>query len=143
MLEELRPGIEERHLIVERDLEAVRLWGRAHNLKRAVQNLLDNAVKLSPTSSTLHVSLAKDDEASLSVQDEGPGVSTFRQPQLFQRFLGGGAGSGTGLELYLTRRIAEAQGGQIRYTRTSKDRSPFTLMMPVAGEPVAGGKGHA
>jgi len=147
-LEELRPRIEERRLIVERDFQAVRLWGRAHDLRRAVQNLLDNAVKFSPTGSTLRVFLNEEDgEASLSVQDEGPGVSASRQPQLFQRFRGGGAGSGTGLGLYLTRRIAEAHGGTIRYTRTSKNRSLFTLTLPVTGEPVPGelgigGKAH-
>ncbi|WP_225429788.1 sensor histidine kinase [Deinococcus detaillensis] len=148
VLEDLRPRIEERRLIVERDLEAVRLWGRPHDLRRAVQNLLDNAVKFSPLASTLRVSLGEEDsEAILSVQDEGPGVSASRQPQLFQRFRGGGAGSGTGLGLYLTRRIAEAHGGHVRYTRTSKNRSLFTLTLPVTGEPApeelgSGGKAH-
>ena len=58
----------------------------------------------------------EDGEAVLSVQDEGPGVIAARMAQLFQRFRGGGAGSGTGLGLYLTRRIAEAHGGNVSAT---------------------------
>ncbi|MDV6375731.1 sensor histidine kinase [Deinococcus arenicola] len=135
VLEDLRPRIEASRLTVERDLRAVRLWGRPHDLRRAIQNLLDNAVKFSPPGTTLRVSLTDEDgEATLSVQDEGPGVSFARIPHLFQRFRGGGAGSGTGLGLYLTRRIAEAHGGSARYTRTGQNRSLFTLTLPVTGE---------
>ncbi|OLV18925.1 sensor histidine kinase [Deinococcus marmoris] len=135
VLEDLRPRIETSRLTVERDLRAVRLWGRSHDLRRAAQNLLDNAVKFSPPGSTLHVALSEEDgEAVLSVQDEGPGVSQARIPHLFQRFRGGGAGSGTGLGLYLTRRIAEAHGGTVRYIRTGQNRSLFTLTLPVSGE---------
>ena len=54
-----------------------------------------------------------------------------QQARLFQRFRGGGAGSGSGLGLYLTRRIAEAHGGSVRYQRSADARSDFTLTLPL------------
>ena len=133
VLEDLRPRTEASRLNVERQLSAARVQGRPHDLRRAVQNLLDNAVKFSPPDGTLRVTLTGEDgEVTLTVQDDGPGVPLSREPQLFQRFRSGGAGGGTGLGLYLTRRIAEGHGGSVRYVRTQQ-RSLFILTLPVDG----------
>lgn len=132
VLRELAPHLEERDLTLEHDLAGVRVEGWRHDLRRAVQNLLGNAVKFSPPGGTVRVTLCEQGgEARLTVQDEGPGVPATRQPRLFQRFRSGGAGGGTGLGLYLTRRIAEAHGGGVSYTRTASARSLFTLTLPL------------
>ena len=72
------------------------------------------------------------DEVTFIVQDGGPGIPAEQQARLFQRFRGAGAGSGSGLGLYLTRRIAEAHGGTVRYRRTARAQSQFVLTLPEA-----------
>ncbi|GGN32676.1 sensor histidine kinase [Deinococcus daejeonensis] len=130
--EQLRPAAAARGVTIEPTLDGARTRGCKHDLRRAVQNLLDNAVRYAPPGSTVHVTLARaDDEAILSVLDSGPGVSAPRVPTLFQRFRSGGAGGGTGLGLYLTRRIAERHGGTITYARTARAQSVFTLTLPL------------
>ncbi|GAA0498828.1 HAMP domain-containing sensor histidine kinase [Deinococcus depolymerans] len=130
--EQLRPAAAARGVTLETTLDGARTRGRKHDLRRAVQNLLDNAVRYAPPGSAVHVTLARaDDEAILSVLDSGPGVSAPRVPTLFQRFRSGGAGGGTGLGLYLTRRIAERHGGTVTYARTARAQSVFTLTLPL------------
>ncbi|MDB5046339.1 MAG: histidine kinase [Deinococcus sp.] len=132
VLSQLQARAEARSITLEPHLSGVRVQGRPHDLRRAVQNLIDNSVKFSPPGGTVRVTLRADaDEAILTVQDDGPGVSAARIPTLFQRFRGGGAGSGTGLGLYLARRIAQAHGGNVTYARTARAQSAFTLTLPL------------
>ncbi|WP_234009286.1 HAMP domain-containing sensor histidine kinase [Deinococcus sp. NW-56] len=120
-----------RGVVFEPELEGVSVHGLAHDLRRAVQNLLENAVKFSPPGGTVRVTLrGRGDDAVLAVTDEGPGVPPAREATLFGRFRGGGAGGGTGLGLYLTRQIAGAHGGTVTYARTARAQSVFTLTLP-------------
>ncbi|PTA69178.1 sensor histidine kinase [Deinococcus arcticus] len=129
---QVEPRAQARGVTLEPVLEGVRVRGQAHDLRRAVQNLLDNAARFAPPGSTVQIRLRRDgDEAALSVLDGGPGVPPGREATLFQRFRAGGAGGGTGLGLYLTRRIAEAHGGRVTYTRTARAQSVFTLTLPL------------
>lgn len=138
IMADLESRAAERGVTLDPDLDGVSVPGRRHDLRRAIQNLLDNAVKFSPAGGTVTVTLLRQaDEARLSVQDDGEGVSSERRAALFQRFRGGGAGRGTGLGLYLTRRIAEAHRGRVEYARTSKARSVFTLSLPMQALPEA------
>ncbi len=128
---DLRPRADAKAVTLETSLSSVTVLGRKHDLRRAVQNLVDNAIKFSPAGGSVTLLLTGDgDDATLTVLDSGPGISAERQARLFQRFRGGGAGSGSGLGLYLTRRIAEAHGGAVRYSRTARAQSQFTLTLP-------------
>ena len=132
VIHDLKPRAGAKGVTFDTALSGVTVQGRKHDLRRAVQNLLDNAVKFSPSGGTIRVSLGTDeDEAVLSVGDQGRGIPAEQQPRLFQRFRGKGAGSGSGLGLYLTRRIAEAHGGSVRYQRRADARSEFTLSLPL------------
>ncbi|MFW8628044.1 sensor histidine kinase [Deinococcus sp. ME38] len=135
VLRDLGGRAAERRVTLEPQLEGARVLGQRHDLRRAAQNLLENAVKFSPPGGEVRVTLsAADGEVRLTVQDEGPGVPPARAARLFQRFRGGGAGGGTGLGLYLTRRVAQAHGGNVTYARTGAGRSVFTLTLPAAPE---------
>ncbi|PNY79579.1 sensor histidine kinase [Deinococcus koreensis] len=132
VLTQLQARAGERDVSFETELEGVRVPGLKHDLRRAVQNLLENAVRFSPPGGRIRVTLdAEGDEAVLRVLDEGPGVAPGREATLFQRFRAGGAGGGTGLGLYLTRRIAEAHRGRVTYTRTARAQSVFSLSLPL------------
>ena len=130
---DLRPRADAKGVTLETNLGGVTVLGRKHDLRRAVQNLVDNAIKFSPPGGTVTLTLSGDgDEVRLAVGDSGPGIPPERLPRLFQRFRGAGAGSGSGLGLYLTRRIAEAHGGAVQYQRTARAQSLFTLTLPEA-----------
>ncbi|GHG02808.1 hypothetical protein GCM10017783_13880 [Deinococcus piscis] len=131
VVSELQPRAQAKQLTLDTQLSGVTVQGHRHDLRRAVQNLLDNAIKFAPVGGTVAVQLSRGSAGvTLTVQDSGPGIPHERMARLFQRFRGGGAGSGSGLGLYLTRRIAEAHGGTVRYSRTPQAQSQFTLTLP-------------
>lgn len=127
----LEPQAQAKGLLCTLQLRPLELQGQPHDVRRAVQNLLDNAIKFSPQGGCIGVTLnAEGQWATLQVTDTGEGVPESRRQALFQRFSGGGAGKGKGLGLYLTRRIAEAHGGSVAYERQN-DQSVFTLRLPI------------
>ncbi|ACO47962.1 HAMP domain-containing sensor histidine kinase [Deinococcus deserti] len=131
VVDQVQPRAQARRVGFDLRLDSVRVYGSKHDLRRAVQNLVDNAVKFSPSEGTVTIELKLDlDDALIKVTDEGPGVPSSRTGNLFQRFRTGGAGGSTGLGLYLTRRIAEAHGGTVSYRRTAQARTVFTLTVP-------------
>ncbi|ADV67239.1 sensor histidine kinase [Deinococcus maricopensis] len=104
--------------------------GDATELRRVVQNLIENAGKWTPPGGTVTVRTdAQGGEAVLQVLDDGPGVPGEVRARLFQRFRGAGAGAGSGLGLYLARGIVEAHGGTVRYHRG--DRTCFEVRVPL------------
>jgi len=100
-------------------------------LSRAVENLLDNAIRYARRRVT--VTLGGDEKvARLSVADDGPGVPPELIPDLFQRFVRGDAartGEGFGLGLAISRAIAEAHHGSLDF-RPSTTGAVFELKLP-------------
>lgn len=117
--------------------------GDASELRRVVQNLLDNAAKFGRPGGTVEVCLlVRGDIAVLCVVDEGSGVPPEVERRLFQRFRGGGAGAGSGLGLYLSRAVMVAHGGDLRYRRTEDGRTAFEATLPIvagSARPSSGG----
>lgn len=82
----------------------------------ALRNLIDNAVRYTPASSTIQISLNQTDAGSdLCVSDDGPGVPPAALPRLGERFFRAGqaAGNGNGLGLAIVARIAELHGAHL------------------------------
>ena len=79
---------DERHLrLVAEPKAAVEVFGDRELLAQALTNLLDNAVKYTPTGGTITVSLEQErDKARLSVADTGPGVPETDRNRVLQRF---------------------------------------------------------
>lgn len=89
-----------------------------HRLLQVLNNLLSNAIKYGPPSGTVRLSAEVEDGVlTLSVQDEGPGLSEAQQAQLFQPFNRLGAErsgvEGVGLGLVITRGLVELMGGHM------------------------------
>ena len=89
-------------------------------LKKALQNLLDNAIKFSPRGKRVFIALSRpDDRLCISIRDEGPGITASDQQKLFQRFTTLTARptdgeKSTGLGLSIVKRCVEAMNGSIR-----------------------------
>ncbi len=120
----ISPGLPE----IEADPEA---------LGRAVWNLLDNAVKYSPQSTTVRVEAAMDEgHLVIRVRDEGQGIPPVEQKQIFRKFVRGTQAKvrgvkGTGLGLAMVGHIVKGHGGEIRLQSEPDRGSTFTILLPV------------
>jgi signal transduction histidine kinase len=87
-------------------------------VRRAVSNLVDNAVRHAPAGSTVEIDVRLSDaEAEVTVTDHGPGISPEQQDHVFERFWRGqGDAPGTGLGLPIARQVAIAHGGNLTLT---------------------------
>ena len=102
--------------------------------EEALYNLLDNAVKYTPTGGTVSLGVtAYPMFAAVCVRDNGPGITEAEQPKVFQRFYRGANHQneeGVGIGLYLARQIAEGQGGYIKVSASPGSGSTFCLYLP-------------
>jgi signal transduction histidine kinase len=100
-------------------------------MRRAIGNLVANAVRHAPAGSTVDVAVVPGDgEVAVTVTDHGPGLSADEQGRAFERFWRGRAdGGGTGLGLPIARHIARAHGGDVTVTSPGPagDGAVFTL----------------
>ena len=108
----------------------------ADHLRRVMFNLLDNAVKYSPPSSTIRVSIGHDmHNATVAVEDRGRGILPDALPRIFERFHRGAEApsnhTGSGLGLAIVARIVELHGGTITLRSTPRKGSSFSLTLPL------------
>lgn len=109
-------------------------------LRRALSNLLSNALRHAEPGSTVDIAITLGDtQATLAVSNRGETIPPEQLSQIFERFHRAGSGhhqhgEGAGLGLAISRSIAEVHGGTI--TVTSADgRSTFRLHLPLATAP--------
>jgi signal transduction histidine kinase len=121
MVARLKPIADAREIDFKLNLKPVTVLGNSLDLRRVFQNVLDNAIKFSPVKSSIEVNLFESNQTvRIEVQDLGLGLSPELEHRLFTRFSSARAGGGTGLGLYLAKRIIEAHNGSIGYTRGIK-----------------------
>jgi heavy metal sensor kinase len=109
--------------------------GDPRMIQRILSNLLDNAIKYTPSGGTIRVSLSEKNEreAHVTVQDTGMGIPPNDLPHIFERFYRcdhSRSQPGTGLGLSLARALARAHEGDIRVTSTLGQGSTFNLTLP-------------
>lgn len=102
--------------------------------EEAICNLLDNAVKYTPPGGTVTVEVKNYELfAAVRVSDTGPGISEEEQAKIFGRFYraqDAWQAEGVGIGLYLTRQIAEKQGGYVKVESMPGMGSTFSLYIP-------------
>ena len=108
--------------------------GDAVWLRRALENLLGNAVQHSPAGARVAVQIALDAKVAIAtVRDEGAGVDPAIRERLFERFTTTRHGEGgTGLGLAIVRAVAELHGGTAQLRESSGSGSVFALTLPRA-----------
>lgn len=119
--------------------EPIEIKGQADQLRRAIGNLIDNAIKFTPEGGTVTIDLQRGDGSiELCVSDTGIGIPADDLPQLFSRFHRGrnAAGyPGNGLGLAIVKAIVEAHGGAVGAENTAQG-TRFCITFPhSAGAP--------
>lgn len=101
--------------------------------EEAVCNLLDNAIKYTPSGGSVSIAVRNFELFStIEVSDTGPGISETEQAKIFSRFYrapGAYQAEGVGIGLYLTRQIVAQQGGYVKVESTQGQGSKFSLYL--------------
>ena len=105
------------------------------HFREVVSNLIENAIKYTPSGEVVVNITGDDKQISISVKDSGIGIPAEDIPHLFQKFYRVDNSDtreigGTGLGLYLSRRLAEAMSGNLRVESKYKEGSTFYLEIP-------------
>jgi K+-sensing histidine kinase KdpD len=110
--------------------------GDRERLRQVLANLVENAVKYSPSGEPVEVSAStQDGVVVVDVRDRGPGVAADDQTLIFEKFGRARSGKtmpGTGLGLFIARSIAEAHGGTLDVRPAPERGATFRLMLPLA-----------
>jgi signal transduction histidine kinase len=113
--------------------DALMTIGDRTDLRRAITNLVANGLQHTPQGGNVTITLTRDRErAIVEVSDDGYGVSEEARSALFTRFAPGEGrrGGGTGLGLYIVRRVAQETGGNVAYVPRQPRGSTFVLNLP-------------
>ena len=143
VVQELKPLAEEKELKLKSNLEnnlennnseeneLSTIFADRIEIKRVLTNIIGNAIKFTKTG-FIEVNLIVDSQtAEIKIQDTGSGISSEEQAILFERFRPGKhKNSGSGLGLYLSRRIIEAHNGSINVESEPGKGSLFTINLP-------------
>jgi two-component system, OmpR family, sensor kinase len=132
------------------DVRPVIVEGSRDELHRLTINLLENALRHTPTGTEIRVSSAIEDgdrrsggagEVLLVVEDDGPGVPEHLRDTLFERFVRGAGdrGGSFGLGLAIVRAVAESHGGSVAIESTGERDGAsygarFVVRLPAAAE---------
>ncbi|WP_414619834.1 response regulator [Calothrix sp. CCY 0018] len=142
VVQELAPLAEEKELTLKSNLEKLEnnntenselytIFADRIEIKRVLTNLIGNAIKFTQTGFIeLNLQL-NSDTVQIKIKDTGAGIAPEEQAILFERFRPGKhKNSGSGLGLYLSRRIIEAHKGSINVESESGNGSTFTIGLP-------------
>lgn len=126
------------------DADALTLHAEPRLLRRAVQNLAQNALRHAEGRVEIGAELVGD-AIRIDVDDDGPGVPEAERERVFVPFVRlrndpEGAKRGHGLGLAIVRRIAEAHGGRVAVSSSPLGGARFQLWLPAGGEPFVGAR---
>ena len=129
------PTAEDKAVTLRCDVpERSLLAGDARMIQRMLSNLLDNAIKYTPSGGSVTVSLEeKGEHLLISVTDTGVGISPSDLPRIFERFYRSDQSRsqvGIGLGLSLARAIARAHGGDLTAISLPNQGSVFKVTLP-------------
>jgi len=140
VLARTRFHLDEQSLAYENRADAPLVLGNAEELKAAVWNLIDNAVKYSPAQVRVTVALDEPELGRIAVRvsDRGIGISSTELKRIFRRFyrtpaLGAVRTKGSGLGLFIVRSVARNHGGRaFAESGGAGHGSTLTIVLPKA-----------
>jgi|GEM_PF-437422 len=136
-LAELAPLARRHRLTAPRAGSPVWVRGDRRRVNEVLSGLVHNATKYAPEKTRITVRLErKPDRAIVRVADEGRGVPPHERPRMFEPYARGDHNEipGTGIGLFASRRVIEAQGGDIWYEEGPHGGATFAFSVPSARE---------
>lgn len=140
---QLKPlAIRSQMELIIRDITPVRLHGDSDKLKQLLLILLDNALKYTPPGGQVFLSLdRRENEAVLTVEDNGPGIPPEHLPHIFDRFYRidkarTRAMGGSGLGLSIAKWVTEAHNGHIEVKSDPHHGTTFRVFLPALPDPL-------
>jgi len=141
----LQPELAKRRLTlaIEAPGELPLVMADENLLYRALANIANNAVKYSPTGSTIQVHVAACDAESsvlgvrstrIDVENAGPGIPADEIDQVFDRYQRAASSSGiegSGIGLFVVKTVIEAHGGCVEVESVPNERTRFTIHIPL------------
>jgi len=139
-LDSISPAADAKSITIERDLQAIDLvHGDKDRLQQVFWNLLSNAVKFTPRDGRVVVRLSRaDNDALISVEDTGIGISPEFLPYVFDRFSQADGTptrrhGGLGLGMAIVRHLVELHGGTVHARSDGENQgTTFTAVLPIS-----------
>lgn len=130
----LEPIWEQKHLDLDISLASVQYYGNGELLLHVWMNLLQNAIKFTPSGGLLSVSMRETaSHVEVSVADTGIGMDEATKKRIFEKFYTGSPApqqKGNGLGLSITKRIVDLMDGTIQVVSAPEEGSCFTVRLP-------------
>lgn len=119
------------------DMTPVAVHGHADRLNQLLRNLIENAIRYTPSGGHVRVDVGRADDGSarLAVTDDGIGIAEEHLPRVWDRFYRvdparNRATGGTGLGLAIVKHVAESHGGSVSATSAVGAGSTFVVVLP-------------
>jgi signal transduction histidine kinase len=124
------------------DIEPGSVWAASPDLERALDALIENALRYSPAGTTVSVATAP---GTIEVRDRGPGIAEKERELVFERFRRGRAGRagpvGSGLGLTIARELVRSWDGEVAIAPRPGGGAVATLALPRDGAPTTSATG--
>jgi two-component system sensor histidine kinase KdpD len=127
----------ERRIDLRRERDPAEVRADPELVLLAISQLVENACRYSQSDTSIAVDiLARGGEVAITVANEGPPIPAAERQRIFERFFRGAearrAGGGSGLGLFVTRKIARAHGGDLVLAEDDGARVTFRMTIPMA-----------
>jgi signal transduction histidine kinase len=134
-IDAIKPHALSKHATLECQLppESIAIMGHPIQLKRAIQNLIGNAIDAlqGPSGHVFITCATTDNSIELIVSDNGEGIDQQHLPHIFKPFYSSKSpGSGTGLGLFITQKIIEDHHGSISIDSTRGHGTRAVIRFP-------------
>ena len=116
--------------------DPVTIWGDPVRLRQVIDNLMDNVRTHTPAGTRAVVTVAKEVDGVLTVEDEGPGLDLDDPDKVFERFFRADASrtrskGGAGLGLSIVAAVVAAHGGRVEADRSPLGGARFRVRLPL------------
>ena len=124
-------------LMDKNDLDYICVWADEEKIQQVLINLISNSIAYGKKEGFTKVSFEKEnDQISICVSDNGPGIDQIHLPRLFERFYRvdqtrSRSKGGSGLGLAIVKHIIEAHNQSIEVTSTPKEGTKFVFSLPL------------